>query len=117
MAAGCAARIAPTCHGRAVAQDVCFRRKVETEDVLLPLVQQRANFFHAKLIVDNGVCELTLGDMLQLYVRTRRHTLARVLPTSRQPARVLCACDCMCTCTCMRRVLTDAGLRVHACVT
>merc|ERR1712118_331006 len=35
-----------------------------------PLISQRANFFHGKLIVDNPVCELTLGDFMQLYWRS-----------------------------------------------
>ena len=47
--------------------DVCFRRQVSLADVLEPLVRQRAHFFHAKLLVDNAVCEHTLGDLMQLY--------------------------------------------------
>ena len=50
--------------------DVCFRRGVQVADVIGPLVHQRANFFHSKLTVDNAVCELTLGDMMQLYHHT-----------------------------------------------
>ena len=47
--------------------DVCFRRPMSYTDVIEPLITQRAHFFHAKLIVDNIICENTLGDFMNLY--------------------------------------------------
>ena len=62
--------------------DVCFRRHVSVADVVAPLVNQRAIFFHAKLFVDNPVCEMTLGDFMQLYSALHGQACT---PTSRKP--------------------------------
>lgn len=62
--------------------DVCFRRAVTDFDVIGPLVAQRAVFFHAKLMVDNPVCEANLGDLMQLFFGSFR---AKACGDAREP--------------------------------
>ena len=61
--------------------DVCFLSAVR-DDIIAPLVTNRAIFFHSHHTQENPVCEATLGEFMQLYARSMR---AKACSDTREP--------------------------------